>query len=170
MNFLIKALILTTLLITSTLATEIIYLTDCVQDITFPNGTSQTNLQSIMVYYRNASTSLGQIPTLSQIGNILDPTGTPIQEFTRWEVWQDLPDNSQEQHVTATFPDGNHVKAFINAEASSWPTDTVVGNAWNDWGKGFTCRKDDQNGHKTLFQDFQPFSENICYLRYRCEA
>ncbi|KAJ3098758.1 hypothetical protein HDU97_003766 [Phlyctochytrium planicorne] len=166
---LLQTLILTSLFITSTLATEIIYLTDCIQNRRNSDGTGKTILQPIMVYYPDASKSLGQIPTENQYGIIIDSNGSVQTGRLRWEVWRDLPDNSQEQYITGQFRDGNHVKAYINADAKSWPTDTVVGNAVNDNGKWFTCRKDLQDGH-ILFDDRQADRETVCYLRYRCEV
>ncbi|KAJ3098752.1 hypothetical protein HDU97_003760 [Phlyctochytrium planicorne] len=124
-------------------ALQVIFLADCdYVDHVF----SVTHKHSQMIYYpNNDNTFNGERPLPGNIADIQrgKPVAADTPDLIRWEAWQDLPDNSQEDYVVGEFRgDGNHVKAYINVDAASWPTGTISGNAFNDRGKSFTCRKD----------------------------
>ncbi|KAJ3098754.1 hypothetical protein HDU97_003762 [Phlyctochytrium planicorne] len=143
----------------ATAQTEVIFLADC-----YRYDATQTPLiqQSLMLYYPDESkTHNNEIPELNNVGRF-DQTG-----LVKWEVWQDLEDNSQEQFVKAAFSTGNHVRAYINADAGSWNTFDACGNAVNDNGKWFTCRKD--NG-RTIYNVPKGANMEVCNSRYYCEV
>ncbi|KAJ3098756.1 hypothetical protein HDU97_003764 [Phlyctochytrium planicorne] len=143
-------------------ATEAIYLADCITVTTFPDQTTATDLQSSMVYYSDITQSQHQeVPDWHNVANL---GGNPHGDhFTTWE----------EKYIEAKFYDGNHVKAYINADAAHWPVGTVSGNAVNDNGKWFTCIKAIDN-FGLLFEKKQSNAirtqDQRCFKRYVCTA
>ncbi|KAJ3098755.1 hypothetical protein HDU97_003763 [Phlyctochytrium planicorne] len=153
-------------------AVQLVHLADCTINYFYDTKPLETVLQSKMIYYPDmASTS--SPPNPLNVGRIFNENGNINNGLTKWEVWVDRPDNSQEQFVVAEFLDGNHVKAFINADAGSWPVDTISGDAINDWGKRFRCKKSARDG-TTLFTQAQYLADShkieTCFSKYRCEA
>ncbi|KAJ3098751.1 hypothetical protein HDU97_003759 [Phlyctochytrium planicorne] len=149
-------------------AIEVIYLLDCEQ--IQRDGINTLTRESKMAYYANMDDSRhGEIPPYANTAQLERGTPGDLYGLVKWEVWEDLPDNSQEDYVQGRFRgDGNHVKAYINKQAKDWPTYTVVGNAVNDGGKWFTCRKDREDRIQYVYA-ITGYQET-CRSRYACTA
>ncbi|KAJ3098753.1 hypothetical protein HDU97_003761 [Phlyctochytrium planicorne] len=152
-------------------ATEGIYMVDCDYTELDVQGNNHFFQQSHMIYYPNVNDiRQNVVPPSKFIANIEPRHPQDGAGLVNWEAWEDLPDNSQEDFVVAKFSnfgDGNHVKAYINKQAKTWPRNTVVGNAVNDQGKWFTCRKD--IGWVLYFQELSGYTEK-CFVKYYCFA